>query len=139
MAWVLDCSFVAALGLPDEHSPVVEAFFRHEVGHADLWVPALWWYELSNVLLVAERRQRIQQAQRLALHMRFAALPLQTDVLTGEALASRIQGLGEGHGLSAYDAAYLELAQRKNAGLASFDKALLAAAARSGVTCYTPL
>ena len=138
MRWVLDCSFVATLGLPDEHSPAVEEFFQREASHAELWVPALWWYELSNVLLVAQRRQRIQQAQRVALQMRFAALPLQTDGWTGEPLASRIQNLGEEYGLSAYDATYLELAQRKDAGLASFDKALIAAAKRSGVECYAP-
>lgn len=133
MAWVVDCSFAAALGLPDEHSVRVEAFFLQEGAALEIWIPPLWWYELSNVLLMAQRRKRISQADRAALLSRFGSLPLITDTLIGEMTASRIQDIAEQYGLTSYDAAYMELAQRKGAGLATFDRQLAEAARQSGV------
>lgn len=138
MAWVMDCSFAAALGLPDEHSSAVEDFFLHVGVQDQLWVPPLWWIELSNVLLVAQRRGRITQAERATLFARFADLPVHTDAQIGEPVASRIQALAELHDLTAYDAAYLELAQRRGAGLATFDRQLAASARRSGVPLAVP-
>lgn len=133
MAWVVDSSFAAALALPDEHSASVEKFFISEGGKAEIWVPPLWWYEISNVLLVAQRRKRISQADRAALLSRFGALPLRVDAQIGEMTASRLQDIADRYGLTSYDAAYLELAQRKGSGLATFDRQLADAAQQSGV------
>lgn len=96
----------------------------------------MWWYEISNVLLMAQRRKRISQADRAALLSRFGALPLKVDAQIGEMVAGRIQDIAGQYGLTGYDAAYLELAQRKGAGLATFDRQLAQAAAQSGVSVF---
>lgn len=89
------------------------------------FVPQLWHFEMRNILLTARRRQRITVD---GLKDRLAALidlPLETDrePALDEALA-----LAEKHGLTFYDALYLELARRLRAKLASLDAALLRAA-----------
>lgn len=82
---------------------------------------------------MAERRKRIspdQTAQALSL---ISALPLEEDEDTAEQIPVRTIALARRHGLTIYDAAYLELAQRRGATLATFDTQLLKAAQEEGV------
>jgi predicted nucleic acid-binding protein len=60
-------------------------------------------------------------------------LPIETDVDLGPDIVERIQAVAREHSLSAYDAAYLELAQCKRVGLAALDRRLLTAARKAGV------
>lgn len=136
MAWVIDCSICAALILPDGHSATAENFFAHKTSKEGFWVPALWWYELSNVLIVAVRRKRFSPADVSALISKFARLPLNYDDLPNDATARQITNLSERYSISAYDAAYLELAQRKGIGLATLDKSLASAAHKSGTIFF---
>ena len=62
-----------------------------------------------------------------------AGLLNQTDTYLGPDIILRLSGLAEQYTLSAYDAAYLELAQRRGLVLASLDLSLGAAARRAGV------
>ena len=63
MAWVLDCSVALAWGLPDERSAWAERFLTDLSASDALWVPSLWWYELSNGLTIASRRHRVADAE----------------------------------------------------------------------------
>jgi predicted nucleic acid-binding protein len=133
MNWVLDCSLALAWALPDEMSKRAERFLAGVSPKNLLWVPALWWYEVSNALTMAQRRQRLTESDAMRLIELYSSLPLQTDAHLGSDAVWRFHALAKEHSLSAYDAAYLELAQRKGIGLATFDKRLINAARQAGV------
>ena len=129
-AFVVDASVSAAWLVPDEATPVTEAVLRATATH-DLWVPALWLLEVGNLLLRAQRRRRITGAKRLELVAAASALRIRVDRESVSLIA--IDALAARHQLSAYDAAYLELALRRDLPLATLDDALLAAMATAGV------
>jgi len=94
-------------------------------------VPDLWHYEITNALVVAERRGRVS-AQVVSGHIndieRLAAF-LELSAATPSSLVTAARQSG----LSAYDAAYFELASRRNLPLATLDEKLRAAAQKSGI------
>jgi predicted nucleic acid-binding protein len=131
--WVIDSSFALAWVLPLESSAETERFLKKIGPETPLWVPALWWYEIANALLTAERRGRISESDSLGALELYRSMRLSTDSAGGPETLWRFRSLGREHGLSAYDAAYLELAARRQLPLASFDKALVQAARKAGV------
>jgi predicted nucleic acid-binding protein len=96
-------------------------------------VPGLWFVEVANALLVLERRKRLTAAERReALDRLFQLRP--TPESDGVRLAfSKTSELAATHGLSVYDATYLELAQRRRLPLATCDRTLRVAARRCRV------
>ena len=133
MDWVLDSSTALALALPDETSEQADRFFGRITSGSVLWVPALWWYEMANALLGAQRRKRLTERDRMRLIELYKMLPIQTDTVLDSDAMYRFQTLAMEYELSAYDAAYLELAQRRAFGLATFDQRLHSAARKAGV------
>jgi predicted nucleic acid-binding protein len=133
---VVDCSFAAALFLPDKRSHVVQAFFSELAEPFQMWVPSLWWYEFANVLVTATKNKAIGVADMQRIIGLFSLLPIETDTLLPEALVPAIHGLAVEYGLSAYDAAYLELAIRLETPLATLDRQLLKASQRCGIATY---
>jgi predicted nucleic acid-binding protein len=134
VAYVVDPSVALAWLLPDETNARANAFRAAIENGADAWVPAHWWVEMGNGLLMAERRGRIapeQVAQALSL---VNALPLKQDEETAKQIAVRTFTLARKYSLTIYDAAYLELAQRRGAILATFDEQLLEAAMKEKVS-----
>jgi predicted nucleic acid-binding protein len=130
MAFVVDASVSAAWFLPDEATPATEAALQATAAQ-DVWVPALWLLEIGNLLLSAQRRKRVTADKRRVLAAAAGALRLKVDrepvtIAVLDELAARF-------GLSAYDAAYLELALRRGLPLATLDDALIAAMAKAGV------
>lgn len=131
--WVLDASAALALGLPDERSSLPDGL-REALGRGDeLRVPVLWWYEIANALAAARKRKRISDAQHARLLELYRALPVRTDALFADRAFSESSRLAAGGDLSAYDAAYLELAMRRGLGLVTLDSRLAAAARERGV------
>ena len=129
MPYVIDPSVALAWLLPDETNDRAAAFRVAVENGADAWIPVHWWLEVGNGLLMAERRKRITAdgvAQALSL---LNSLPFEQDEQTAEHIPARTLALARKHGLTIYDAAYLELAQRRGAILATFDDQLLKAAA----------
>ena len=133
MDWVLDSSIALALALPDETSEQANHFFRQITSKNILWVPALWWYEIANALIGAQRRKRLTERDRMRLTELYRMLPVRTDTVLDSDAMYRFHALAIQHELSAYDAAYLELAQRRALGLATLDRRLRSAALRAGV------
>ena len=130
---VLDCSVALAWAFPDEASDDAERLLTRRHPHDSFWVPALWWYELTNALTVAYRHKRISESDCLRLIDIYGSLPLQTDAMIGEAAARRWHRLAKDYSLSGYDATYLELAERKDLPLATLDQRLKAAASSAGI------
>ena len=135
-ALVIDPSVALAWLLTDETNAQAVAVRQEIETGADTWIPAHWWLEVGNGLLMAERRGRITAegvAQALAL---VDALPLEEDEETAQQVSVKTFALARKHDLTIYDAAYLELAQRRGATLASFDAQLLKAAAKEAVAVF---
>lgn len=93
-------------------------------------VPQLWHYEVRNALLVAERRGVIPRLAAQSRTRGLSALPIATD---RGAVLDQAMELAIMHGLSYYDALYLELALREAVPLATLDRRLNAAAMAAGV------
>ena len=132
MSLVVDCSAVIAWTLEDEATPPALAI-RERVAEAGATVPGHWHLEIANALLMAERRGRIEAGFRRRRLEDLAYLSVSVDQLTTAEAWSTTTQLAERHRLTAYDAAYLELALRTGLPLASLDADLNAAAERSGV------
>ena len=132
MSFVVDASVALAWCFEDEATPYTESALDR-LQQTEAVVPAIWPLEVANVLLTAERRQRLTEAQtaRLAQLLRGLPITIDTEGLT-QALGSTLS-LGREYGLSAYDTSYLELAMRQGLALATQDAALREAAARAGV------
>ena len=99
-------------------------------------VPHIWRVEVANGVLRAERSQRISQAQVAAFNQLLDALPISADHDDAASSIARTCQLARAHGLTAYDASYLELSLRQRACLATFDRKLADAARASGVTVF---
>jgi predicted nucleic acid-binding protein len=124
---VLDCSVVAAFLLNEADGRTVDDMLRRAAaGEITLTVPALFWFELLNVLVVAERRGRLSRDGAGELRTAVSNLPVSTDAALNALALRRIHEFATTHGLSACDAAYLELADRLGARLRTFDPDLLA-------------
>ena len=133
MDWVLDASIALAWALPDETSLQADQFLSRISGKSTLWVPSLWWYEVANALILAERRKRLTEADGIQLRELYGMLPIKTDMIVGPDTIERLRTLAREYSLSAYDAAYLELALRKGLRLATSDQNLQSAARKAGV------
>lgn len=131
--FVLDCSLTMSWCFEDETSPyserVLEALIEQEA-----LVPPLWPLEVSNVLAIAERKNRLLPAQSLRFIELLQSLPISIELETRPIV--EILALARELRLSAYDASYLDLALRTGLPLATLDKGLLAAAARFGVARF---
>lgn len=95
-------------------------------------VPSLWFLEVANALLSAERRGRLDPEQTLELVSRLQELPAERD--PAAVPPSAVLALARTHRLTAYDAAYLELAIRRSLPLATLDQDLQRACGTAGVT-----
>ena len=131
--WVIDASMALAWVLPDEHAEEADRFFEVVSSEDILWVPCLWWFEITNALVAAKHWNRLTETEAVnAIHV-LGKLQLETDSFSGVDAAWRLKVLAETYGLSGYDSAYLELSQRRAAGLASLDERLRDAAKQVGV------
>jgi predicted nucleic acid-binding protein len=124
MAFVVDACVAAAWLLPGEVSAAASATYAR-LPNEDALAPGLWWYEMRNIFLANERRGRIDTADSNRALTLLAGLPIQLDHATDSA---NVMALARKHGLTAYDAAYLELALRTASPLATLDNALARAA-----------
>ncbi len=96
-------------------------------------VPAIWPLEVLNVLHVSERKKRISVSQSNTFISLLNALPIEIDMSLHDSLNKTILEISRQYSISAYDAAYLELAKRRTIPLFSFDKILIETAKKFDV------
>lgn len=107
-----------------------------EVQSTGAQVPALWFAEVANTLLVFERAKRLVEADSTNYLAGLSLLAITADDLPCAIAQPRILSLGRKYNLSAYDSSYLELAMRRSAVLATFDRKLAQAARSAGVRVF---
>lgn len=133
-SFVLDCSVAIAWCLKDERSAYaerVEAAF----GDATAVAPALWPYEVANALLTAERRRRITAVERDELLAMLDSLGIEVDHAP-DSTPKALIALAQRYRLTAYDAAYLDLALNRGLPLATADAELARAAKAARVPLF---
>lgn len=133
-----DASVVLAwlLGRVDAHESL-QARHLLEVAHgSNNTVPHIWRVEVANGILRAERSQRVSEDQRSSFNQLLDRLPIFPDPRHPSSSIPRSNQPARTHGLTVYDASYLELAQRSRAYLATFDRKLADAARASGVAVF---
>jgi len=138
MPFVLDASATMAWCFLDEATPATRALLRKTPAlHAI--VPALWHFEVANILAMAVRRKRISAYESKVFLKKLDTLPIEAEFrktpITGKDLLPFVLQ----HSLTAYDAAYLELAKRKGCALATLDRELIAAAQLEAVPLMLPI
>lgn len=132
---VIDASVALAWCFPDERSAEA-VLVLEEFRVRDGIVPSLWPLEVTNAILVGERRRRLAAADVTRFMGLLSQLSLLVDTITVERSIGHILPLARANDLSAYDAAYLELAMREGVALATFDRKLRRVAKASGVAVF---
>jgi predicted nucleic acid-binding protein len=132
MSLVLDSSVALAWVYADETTDAILRLFD-TVRLEGAWVPGLWRWEIANVLQLNVRRGRHSADFRDGALASLALLPVKVDAEADRQAWSATLHLAERHGLTVYDAAYLEIASRRKISLATLDRQLRAAAASEGI------
>ena len=122
-AFVLDCSIAMAWLFHDEATPKTAALLNRLVTETAL-VPSWWFIEITNVLALAERKGRITPAQSDAFVANLGKLGIERDDEAPDRAFTHLLALCRTHGLTSYDAIYLDLAVRRSLPLATLDQDL---------------
>lgn len=129
---VLDASVALAWCFPDEVSEYADRVLLQAQG-TNLYVPAIWAIEIANALWIGERRGRIHSPEIRRFADLLMDLNIVEDLQRLPVAVANILPLAREHNISAYDAAYLDLAIRRRWPLATLDTAQQAAAHAAGI------
>lgn len=132
MSLILDSSATLAWFYTNETTPAIHQVFELLL-KGGAWVPSLWRLEVANILEIGIRRGRHDVAFRQATLADLSLLPISLDPETDRHAWDATLQLAHRHALTSYDAAYLELAQRRGLPLATLDSDLRTAAVAQGV------
>jgi predicted nucleic acid-binding protein len=132
---VLDCSVTMAWCFDDECDAYADAVLD-ALAEVEAWVPSLWPIEVANVLLVAERRERLTPADSTRFVELLGGLSIMVDDSAHERALGPVLSTGRELAISAYDATYLELAMRLGASVATRDDRLRAACVAHGIPLF---
>lgn len=132
-AFIVDATVGFSWVYPSQASAETEQLLVEVEAGAAVVVPSLWFLEVANGLLAAQRRKLLTATERKGALTRLSNLTFTVDEETGQAAFRKTSELAEKYGLSVYDAAYLEAAVRRKLPLASRDQPLRAAAKRCGI------
>lgn len=135
--FVLDSSVTMSWYFKDEANPYANEV-RKALAVGAAVVPALWPLEVANILVMGERRKRSTEAEASRWLGYLTKLPIRIDDESTRRAWSDVLHVARSYDLSAYDAAYLELAIRSGLPLASLDSQLLTAAVSAGVAKFDP-
>jgi predicted nucleic acid-binding protein len=126
-SFVVDNSVVMSWCFNDEANKYGDAVLDR-LAESTAIVPPIWPSEVVNVLLVAERRNRLKQAESVRFITLLSQLPIVVEHEGPERKMKDLLSLGRANNLSSYDAAYLDLAMRNDCPIATLDKKLIKAA-----------
>ncbi len=132
-AFVADASIAIGWVHLGQSTPQTRELLQAVYDGAAVEVPALWPLEIANALLVLQRRKRLQNSERLAALSALQKIACKVDHEMSGLAFTKLSVLAAEHSLSVYDAAYLELAQRRKLPLACKDGPLLEAAKRARI------
>jgi predicted nucleic acid-binding protein len=132
---VIDASVALAWCFPDEASDYADGVLV-ALEDRTAMVPAIWSAEITNALLVGERRKRIRQPEARRFVELLKGLSILEDGQPFADTVSNVLPLAREYGLSAYDAAYLDVAVRHGAPLATLDAALQKAGRAAGIKIF---
>lgn len=133
--FVLDTSVTVSWFFEDEGGAYATSVLE-SLNQREAFVPAFWPLEVANVLVVAERRGRCSEAEAARFIELLDKLPITIDADTAHRALHATYQLAREYSLTAYDAAYLELAMRLGAPLATMDRQLADAAQKAGVAIH---
>ncbi len=129
-AFVLDASAAICWASPDEQPA---AALAKAIERGGAVAPAIWLFEVHNVLHSLRRRKRLSEPDWQAASTALAVMPIEIEPVMRQRMETDVVKLAQQHGLTIYDASYLELALRRKLPLATLDDALIAAAKKSKV------
>jgi len=132
---VLDCSVTMTWFFAGEATPASDQILDQLNKGCRAMVAQHWALEVGNTLLMGERRKRCSTADAASFLGILGGLAIEVDPETGSNATGTTLALARTHGLTLYDAAYLELAMRANLPLATLDKDLRTAAKKVGTKC----
>jgi predicted nucleic acid-binding protein len=135
-AFVADASVAIGWVHPAQATGQTDAMLNELAEGATLEVPALWPLEVANALLVLVRRRKLNEDDRQTALSWLRGLRLRIDHDAASLALSRLSELAAVHQLSVYDAAYLELAQRRGLALGCKDGPLRKAAKQAAVDLW---
>ncbi len=131
-SFVVDSSMAMAWCFEDEATPATNRFLDR-MGTEAAAVPAWWYLEITNVLVLAERKKRISPAKVAQFIALVESFDLEVDDQAPSRAFAHLLPLCRSHELTSYDAMYLDLALRRQLPLASLDDDLRAAAKAVGI------
>ena len=120
---VIDASVALAWCFPDEGSAYADTVLVELRGNSIL-VPSVWALEVANGVLVGEWSKRLHQPEIRRFRTLLENLSVVQDLQSLSEYVRNVLPLAREHGLSAYDAAYLELSVRHGAPMATLDRKL---------------
>ena len=121
--FVVDASVVMSWCFADEADAYADGVLDR-LAQDEALVPSIWPLEIGNVLLVAERRKRLSEADSARFLALLAELPIVVESEPPQRMLREILALARELDLSTYDAAYLDLAMRLGLPIATNDAAL---------------
>lgn len=134
--FVIDNSVVMAWCFEDEASKYADSILD-SLKSSEAIVPSVWPLEVGNVLLVAERRKRITEADIVRALTLISELSITVEQESPSRMMKEIIALAREHKLSTYDASYLDLAMTRGVSIATQDKSLRRAARKCKVPIFS--
>jgi predicted nucleic acid-binding protein len=134
--FVVDNSVVMSWAFEDEADHYADAVLA-KLTEASAIVPSIWPLEVVNVLLVAERRGRLQQADSVRFITLLSRLPIFIEQEWPDDRMEELLAIGRANNLSSYDASYLYLAMRQGLPIATLDQKLITTARQVAIPLVT--
>ncbi len=134
--FVVDNSVVMSWAFEDEANHYADAILA-KLAKTSAIAPSIWPLEVVNVLLVAERRERLTQADSIRFITLLSRLPIFVEQEWPDNRMEELLAMGRANNLSSYDASYLYLAMQQGLPIATLDKRLIAAAQQVAIPLVT--
>ena len=131
-SFVVDNSVVMSWCFKDETNQYADAILDC-LSDATAFVPSIWPLEVVNLLLVAERKKRLSEADSVRFITLLSQLPIIVEHERPERMMKDLLALGRSNNLSSYDASYLDLSMRKGIPIATLDTQLITASKKTSI------